>query len=222
MEEQELGRLQAKAREIRKAVIQAIGSLGIGHIGGSMSIVETLVILYYKFMNIDPADPNSNVNLAKAIVRYRNANGPFKTIFDLYKVPEVQTAVQNIINATDAPRDLEGHVTPSLSSPSASAQGGDGVRKDFEDRFLFLTRISNMITTRSDTFTCYLMVQGWRNVGTQAPERMEIVAGAGEVRLDGATAWKTYEQGMYFDVPRNSGFTIRVRRGLTEYVCSFG
>ena len=57
MEQQELGRLTAKAREVRKAVIEAIGSLGIGHIGGSMSIVETLVILYYKFMNIDPQDP---------------------------------------------------------------------------------------------------------------------------------------------------------------------
>jgi uncharacterized protein YaiE (UPF0345 family) len=51
---------------------------------------------------------------------------------------------------------------------------------------------------------------------------MEIVAGSCEVRLDGATSWKTYEQGAHFDVPGDSGFTIRVRRGLTEYVCSFG
>jgi transketolase len=57
MEEQELGRLKAKAREVRKAVIEAIGSLGIGHIGGCMSIVETLVILYYRFLRIDPAEP---------------------------------------------------------------------------------------------------------------------------------------------------------------------
>jgi uncharacterized protein YaiE (UPF0345 family) len=51
---------------------------------------------------------------------------------------------------------------------------------------------------------------------------MEIVAGSCEVRLDGATAWKAYEQGTQFDVPGDSGFTIRVRRGITEYVCSFG
>jgi len=57
MEEQELGRLKAKAREVRKAVIEAIGSLGVGHIGGCMSIVETLVILYHKFLRIDPAEP---------------------------------------------------------------------------------------------------------------------------------------------------------------------
>jgi transketolase len=57
MEELELSKLQAKAREVRKAVIEAIGSLGIGHIGGCMSIVETLVILYHKFLRVDPADP---------------------------------------------------------------------------------------------------------------------------------------------------------------------
>jgi transketolase len=56
MEELELSKLKAKAREVRKAVIEAIGSLGIGHIGGCMSIVETLVILYHKFLRIDPAD----------------------------------------------------------------------------------------------------------------------------------------------------------------------
>jgi transketolase len=57
MEELELSKLKAKAREVRKVVIEAIGSLGIGHIGGCMSIVETLVILYHKFLRIDPADP---------------------------------------------------------------------------------------------------------------------------------------------------------------------
>lgn len=57
MEELELSKLQAKAREVRKAVIEAIGSVGIGHIGGCMSIVETLVILYHKFLRVDPADP---------------------------------------------------------------------------------------------------------------------------------------------------------------------
>jgi uncharacterized protein YaiE (UPF0345 family) len=63
---------------------------------------------------------------------------------------------------------------------------------------------------------------GEYHFGTQAPERMELVAGSCEVRLDGASVWKTYEQGSQFDVPGDSGFTIRVRRGLTEYVCSFG
>ena len=70
--------------------------------------------------------------------------------------------------------------------------------------------------------TLGLIHPGEFHFGTQAPERMEIVAGSCEVRLDGTTAWKAYEQGTQFDVPGDSGFTIRVRRGITEYVCSFG
>ena len=42
----------------------------------------------------------------------------------------------------------------------------DGVHGDYKERFLQLTRISNLITTRSDSFTCYILVQGWRNAET--------------------------------------------------------
>jgi transketolase len=57
VDDQELRRLKLKARDVRKAAIEAIGGLGVGHIGGCMSIVETLVILYHKFMKIDAANP---------------------------------------------------------------------------------------------------------------------------------------------------------------------
>ena len=35
---------------------------------------------------------------------------------------------------------------------------------------LMVTRISNLVTTRSDTFTAYVIVQGWRNAQTPFPE----------------------------------------------------
>ncbi|MBI9097445.1 MAG: transketolase [Spirochaetaceae bacterium] len=49
--------LEQKAKEIRKKTIDSIGFLGVGHIGGAMSIVELLTILYYEKMNINPKDP---------------------------------------------------------------------------------------------------------------------------------------------------------------------
>ena len=70
--------------------------------------------------------------------------------------------------------------------------------------------------------TLGLIYPGEYHFGTAAPERMEIITGSCEVRLDGTTAWRPYELGSHFDVPGESGFTIRVRRGVTEYVCSFG
>jgi transketolase len=57
MDAQELLHLKEKAKKIRKMTIDSIGFLGVGHIGGSMSIIELLTLLYYKIMHIDPAQP---------------------------------------------------------------------------------------------------------------------------------------------------------------------
>lgn len=45
------------AREIRIQVLEALKTLGFGHIGGSMSAVDVLAVLYGKAMNINPANP---------------------------------------------------------------------------------------------------------------------------------------------------------------------
>jgi transketolase len=46
------------ARHIRVATLKALTHLGFGHYGGSMSVVETLAVLYGEVMRIDPADPD--------------------------------------------------------------------------------------------------------------------------------------------------------------------
>lgn len=57
MDANEKRRLESAAKEIRKRTIDAIGYLGVGHIGGALSIVELLAVLYYRQMRIDPAEP---------------------------------------------------------------------------------------------------------------------------------------------------------------------
>jgi hypothetical protein len=69
--------------------------------------------------------------------------------------------------------------------------------------------------------TLGLIRPGSYHFGTDAAERMEIVAGECTVTLDGQTAAQTYGAGTYFDVPAKSGFTIAVKSGLCEYICSF-
>ena len=44
-------------RDIRCDILTSIGHLGVGHIGGCLSLVEVLAELYFKHMNIDPRDP---------------------------------------------------------------------------------------------------------------------------------------------------------------------
>jgi len=69
--------------------------------------------------------------------------------------------------------------------------------------------------------TLGLIYPGSYHFGTGAPERMEIIAGDCRVTLDGEAATADYAAGTYFDVPGKSGFTIEVRAGLCEYICSF-
>ncbi len=69
--------------------------------------------------------------------------------------------------------------------------------------------------------TLGLIYPGSFHFGTQAAERMEIVAGNCRVKLDGQDAWKEYAPGQAFEVPARSGFDIEVKQGLCEYVCSF-
>jgi transketolase len=46
-----------KCREIRCLTMDAIGYRGVGHVGGSLSVVEALVVLYYKHLRIDAKNP---------------------------------------------------------------------------------------------------------------------------------------------------------------------
>ncbi|MGY2796701.1 transketolase [Ewingella americana] len=46
------------ARQIRIETLKMLTGLGFGHYGGSMSVVETLAVLYSDVMRIDPAKPD--------------------------------------------------------------------------------------------------------------------------------------------------------------------
>lgn len=69
--------------------------------------------------------------------------------------------------------------------------------------------------------TLGLIYPGEYHFGTDAAEEMAITDGACEVVLDGRDATARYAAGTAFEVPAKSGFTIRVKDGICQYVCSF-
>ena len=50
--------LETKARQARELALTAIASFGNGHVGGSMSIMDTLAVLFYDAMRLDDQDPD--------------------------------------------------------------------------------------------------------------------------------------------------------------------
>jgi len=129
---------------------------------------------------------DQNAALAQAIVKYRDIDdgsgggqphGPFQNLFELHNVVAFRHSIHGFGDAADLasfdPDDADGDFSPFniyTGGAALEAQKRDFVPGGFESNFLALTRISNLITTRSDSFTAYVLVQGWRNVGTDNPE----------------------------------------------------
>ena len=149
-----------------------------------------------------------NETLAKMIVTWRMKNGPFMSIFDLNKVTDpsnsasgFQTALTHLNIAagggTGGVNTTNGLLTPpdqqfpgATPISNANLLGvSSGVAEDYQSDFAMLSRISNLITTRSDTFTVYVEVQGWANAGTSAAKpiitrRYAYIADRSEINGD--------------------------------------
>lgn len=127
---------------INTAPVQVLAALPLARIGDPGIGDET-------------AAATQRMVLARAIVNDRNTNGPFESVFDLNRVPGFQ--------------DQPGPTTDNYGYDQGDLSPNDGVTDDYESRMLALTRISNLITTRSDSFTCYYLVQAWMDAGTSHP-----------------------------------------------------
>lgn len=69
--------------------------------------------------------------------------------------------------------------------------------------------------------TVGLIFPGSFTFNTEAPEKMEIIAGSCRVKQAGSDNWAAYASGTFFLVPGKSSFEIAVDEGVAEYVCSF-
>ncbi len=133
--------------------------------------------------------------LVQSICTYRDQNGPFRTLFDLYNVPDVQAYVTALIGSDTEPGNADGDLSPLGAGKS------DSVRGDYEEKFLLINRVSNFLTTRSDTFTCYLMIQGFRDAGT--PNAKKVVEHRAAFTLDRSGLTPTNKAPKVTNIPQD-------------------
>lgn len=57
LDSKEIQKLEKQAYELRDLCVDTVSWAGGGHIGGSLSAMDILTILYYKYLNIDPKKP---------------------------------------------------------------------------------------------------------------------------------------------------------------------
>ena len=145
----------------------------------------------------------TNYKLAEAIVAYRDkldlssTGGPdysgqlrepgFRNIGELNNVVDGNSRDYRMDyydqhDSNNPANDLAGF--PDLT-PGGST--GDGAPDDFEERDVIFSRISNLVTVRSDVFTAYILVR----IGTDGPQkrvmaildRSNVYSGDGKVRI---------------------------------------
>jgi len=100
---------------------------------------------------------------ARAIVEYRNKHGAFTSIGGLMSVPQMwRLGSDGINNLFD--------VVPTAAVRRGPDLTPDAVTDDLEERDLIFTRISNLVTVRSDVFTAYILVR----IGTNGPQKRVV------------------------------------------------
>jgi hypothetical protein len=101
---------------------------------------------------IDPTPGGPNDDVVDAILAQRRTGGPFKSVADLInRVPG--------FSASMTPNPMTGHFMTD-SSP---------VITDYANTYHSFIRVSNLLTTRSDAFTMYVLLQQWQDFGTAQP-----------------------------------------------------
>ena len=92
---------------------------------------------------------------AGAVVAYRDSHGPYKSIGDLMQVDSLGVL------------DRDGKDNQHNDNPRGPDLTPDTARDDMEERDLLFTRISNLVTVRSDVFTAYVLVR----IGINGPQK---------------------------------------------------
>ncbi|MEO7557771.1 MAG: pyrimidine/purine nucleoside phosphorylase [Gammaproteobacteria bacterium] len=78
-----------------------------------------------------------------------------------------------------------------------------------------------VITEEGEKKTLGVMLPGMYSFNAQAPEKIDIMQGSCNVRLNGAGIWNEYKAGQSFKVPANTKFEIEVQE-LLDYICNYG
>jgi DNA uptake protein ComE-like DNA-binding protein len=147
-----------------------------------------LPVDYRQSLTIEP-DPNSR-QIATFIPGLREKPG-FASIGELNFVTNIAgNNAYRIQRFEPDGNDLGSEFVGHPGFPDLTTDGlglGDGIFDDFEERDIIFSRISNLVTVRSDVFTAYILVR----IGTDGPQkrviaildRSDVYSGKDKVRL---------------------------------------
>ncbi len=123
MKREKLDFLQEKALKLRHDAIEIIGHFGVGHIGGTMSVIDVLTVIYYDKANINPKDPAMQDR--DRVIMSKGHAGPamYAVLGDLGYYPEEWKTTLNR-NGTNLPSHCDMNKTPGIDMTAGSLGQG--------------------------------------------------------------------------------------------------
>ena len=139
---EEKARLKEIAKDLRLDIIDTMGYAGGAHVGGSMSMLDVLTVLYFKYLNVDPKNPKWEDRDRFILSKGHCALGLIPTLmkkgfmdkeglktFNHFKSPFGMHPDSNKIPGCDASTGSLGHGLPMAVG---MAIGGKIQKKDFK------------------------------------------------------------------------------------------
>lgn len=111
------------AKEIRKLTVECIASIGQGHIGGSLSIVDVLTVLYYKHLNVDPKNPKMENRDRLVVSKGHGGPAVYATLCHKGYISHDELATLNKIH-TNLPSHCDMNKTPGIDMTTGSLGQG--------------------------------------------------------------------------------------------------
>lgn len=171
---------ELKCNDIRKSILTEIGTLGVGHIGGSLSMVELLVMLYYKHMNIDPKNPKKEGRDRLIVSKGHSGPAVYAVLADKGYFPQDWLLTLNKAG-TNLPSHCDMNRTPGIDMTTGSLGQG----------FSCAVGIAKASKLRNDGATIYTIIGDGES---QEGQIWEAAMFAAHQKLDNLIAFTDYNK----------------------------
>lgn len=116
--------LKKRSTQIRRLTLECIGSLGVGHVGGSLSLGDLLAVLYHgDVMNIDPKNPKMEGRDRLVVSKGHSGPAIYAALASRGYFPESELQTLNRLG-TNLPSHCDMNKTPGVDMTTGSLGQG--------------------------------------------------------------------------------------------------
>ena len=123
MNQDEIHELKRIARDVRVLTLSSIAHLGVGHVGGAMSVVDILTYLYYKEMKTDPSNPR-DLSRDRLVLSKGHAGPTLYSILARKGFFPIEWLDTLNVGGTNLPSHCDRNLTPGIDMTTGSLGQG--------------------------------------------------------------------------------------------------